>query len=60
MNNNLGLVLNIYYRLGKTFHLGFVYQPALLNLNNDLELIYEHTINLEASRSVKLFGRKLP
>ncbi len=57
-NNNLGLVLNTSYRFGKAFHLGLMYQPALLNLNGSPGAIYEHVLSLEAKWKVGLFSIK--
>lgn len=57
-NKNLGFTFNSYYRLGKTIHLGLIYQPSLLHLNNGPEFIYEHLISLEVNWRIKLFTLK--
>lgn len=57
-NKNLGCTFNSFYRLGKTIHLGLIYQPSLLNLNNNPEFIYEHLISLEVKWKIKLFNTK--
>lgn len=58
INRNLGLTFNSYYRLGKTIHIGLIYQPSLLNLNNSPEFIYEHLISMEVNWRIKLFNTK--
>lgn len=55
-NYNLGLALNAYYRLGKTFHLGLIYNPSLVNFGPDPRFIYEHSISVEAAWRIKVFG----
>lgn len=55
-NKNLGFTFNSYYRLGKTIHLGLIYQPSLLNLNNSPKFIYEHLISMEVNWRIKLFN----
>lgn len=55
-NRNLGLTVNSYYRLGRTFHLGLIYQPSLLNFNSTPQFIYEHSISLELNWRIKLFN----
>ncbi len=55
-NNNLGLTLNAYFRAGKTLHLGLIYQPSLLKLNNKPELIYEHSISAGVVWRFKIFN----
>ena len=55
-NRNLGLTFNSYYRLGKTIHLGLIYQPSLLNLNNEPQFLYEHQISLEINWKFRLFN----
>jgi hypothetical protein len=55
-NRNIGLTFNSYYRLGKTIHLGLIYQPSLLNLNNKPQFIYEHQISLAVKWKFRLFN----
>lgn len=57
-NKNLGLTFNSYFRLGKTIHIGLIYQPSLLNLNSSPEFINEHLISLEVDWKIKLFNSK--
>lgn len=57
-NKNLGLTFNSYYRLGNSIHLGLIYQPSLLNLNNEPEFIYEHLVSIEVNWRIKLFNSK--
>lgn len=57
-NRNLGVHFNSFYRLGKTIHLGLIYQPSLLNLNGRPKLIYEHLISLEVNWRIKLLNTK--
>jgi len=58
INRNLGLTFNSYYRLGRTLHIGLIYQPSLLNLNDRPVFIYEHLISLEINWRIKLFNTK--
>lgn len=53
-NLNLGLTFNTYYRLGKTAHLGLIYQPSFVPLRGDPAIIYEHLISLEINWRIKL------
>lgn len=53
-NLNLGLTFNTYYRLGKTVHLGLIYQPSFVPLRGDPAIIYEHLISLEINWRIKL------
>ena len=53
-NTNLGLCINTYYRIGKTLHLGIIYQPGLINLNASPQLIYEHSISMEVNWRIRL------
>ena len=46
-NRDLGLTINAYYRIGKTLHLGIIYRPSLLHIDNGIEPIYEHLVSLE-------------
>ena len=57
-NRNLGLTFNSYFRLGKTIHIGLIYQPSLLNLNDNPKFIYEYLLSMEVSWRIKLFNTK--
>ena len=57
-NRNLGLTFNSYFRLGKTIHMGLIYQPSLLNLNDNPKFIYEHLLSMEVNWRLKLFNTK--
>ncbi len=57
-NKNIGLTFNSYFRLGKTIHIGLIYQPSLLNLNGNPEFIYEHLISMEFNWRLKLWNTK--
>jgi len=58
INKNIGLTFNSYYRIGKTIHVGLIYQPSVLNLNKKPEFIYEHLISLEVNWRIKLLNTK--
>ena len=58
INRNLGFTFNSYYRLGKTIHIGLIYQPSLLNLSDKPKFISEHLISLEVNWRIKLFNTK--
>lgn len=46
-SQNLGLILNSYYRLGKTAHIGLIYRPYFLKVVPDTKFDYEHIISLD-------------
>ena len=46
-NRAIGLTLNSYFRLGKTFHIGLIYRPTFFRQNDNLAHQYEHLISLE-------------
>lgn len=43
----LGLIIPIYYRLGKKFHLGLIYRPTFYRPTLIDKFKYEHTISLD-------------
>jgi hypothetical protein len=43
----LGLSLSGYYHIGKIVAIGLLYQPQLIEWNNELKFRYGHTINLD-------------
>lgn len=45
-NTFLGFSAPIYFRVGRTFHLGFIYRPSFLNLNTN-KLQYEHLMSVD-------------
>lgn len=57
-NKSLGLILNTYYRLGKTANIGIAYKPSLLNMDNDFDFLYEHLITTEFMWRFRLFTKK--
>jgi hypothetical protein len=57
-NNNLGITLNTYYKIGKTLNVGIIYRPSIINLNDGFKPIYEHLISLELNWRIKLFSMK--
>lgn len=57
-NQNLGLNLNAWFRVGRTLHFGLIYQPSLLNLNDRLMLIYDHSISAGVLWRFKLLNIK--
>ena len=57
-NKSFGLILNTYYRLGKTANIGIIYKPSLLNINNDINFLYEHLITMEFMWRFRLFTIK--
>jgi hypothetical protein len=55
-NRNLGFTLRSDYKLGKTIHIGLIYQPSIVNLNIEPKFIYEHVISVEVNWRIKLFN----
>ena len=54
LNKTLGLTLNCYYRPGRTIHVGLIYRPSLLVLNNGFNLIYEHLVSMDFNWRLRL------
>ena len=46
-SQSLGLILNSYYRLGKTAHIGLIYRPYFLKISTVTKLDYELVISLD-------------
>jgi hypothetical protein len=55
INRSLGLSLTAYYRLGKSFHLGVVYNPSIYSIKPEGEFNYEHALMLDLLWKIKLF-----
>lgn len=53
-NQAIGLTLNSYYRVGKSFNLGVVYRPTYIRQNKSLENEYEHLISIELLWRIRL------
>lgn len=45
--HGIGLSFNTYYRVGKCFHIGFVYNPTFVSIYPQTELLYQHTISFD-------------
>lgn len=45
-NTFLGFSAPVYCRIGRTFHLGFIYRPSFLNLNTN-KFQYEHLMSID-------------
>ncbi|RYZ53855.1 MAG: hypothetical protein EOP49_06420 [Sphingobacteriales bacterium] len=59
-SNNLGLSLNAWFRAGRSLHFGLIYQPSLLNLNNGISTVYEHSISAGVLWRFKLLNFNAP
>jgi hypothetical protein len=46
-SQGFGLILNSYYRLGKTAHVGLIYRPYFLKVSPETMFDYEHIISLD-------------
>ncbi len=46
-NTSIGAAFSAYYRLGRNFHIGFLYQPYLFSLQKAPLFNYEHTISFD-------------
>ncbi|CEN34162.1 hypothetical protein [Capnocytophaga cynodegmi] len=57
-NRNLGITFNSYYRATNSLHIGIIYRPSLINLNNGIRSIYEQLISFELNWKTKLFNFK--
>ncbi|WP_417352995.1 hypothetical protein [Flavobacterium alkalisoli] len=53
-SKNIGLSLNAYYDFGKTFHVGFIYNPTLVSVYPQTELLYQHTISFEILWKIRI------
>lgn len=45
--HGIGLSFNTYYRLGRRFNIGFVYNPTFISIYPQTELLYQHTISFD-------------
>jgi hypothetical protein len=52
---SLGLQLNAYYRVGKQFHIGIVYNPYVYDVAPSGEFNYQHTISLDLLWKLRLW-----
>ncbi|MCX2743094.1 hypothetical protein OO013_04415 [Mangrovivirga sp. M17] len=52
-NKSLGLVGSYYYQLGRAFHLGFVYRPTFISLDQ-FESSYQHSISLDIAWKIRI------
>ena len=52
-NRKLGLTINSYYRIRRTFNMGIIYQPSIINLTEN-RISYEHLVSLELNWRIKL------
>ncbi len=50
----LGLALPVYYQLGRSFHLGFVYRPSFYRPGANQDFKYEHVASLDFCWKLKL------
>lgn len=46
-SQNLGLILNSYFRIGNGFNIGLVYRPYFIKFKSGFQLDYEHLITLD-------------
>ena len=46
-SQSFGLILNSYYRLGKTVHVGLIYRPYFFRIIPKTEFGYEHIISVD-------------
>lgn len=53
-SRNLGLSFNGYYRLGKAFHVGFIYSPTFVSVYPQTELLYQHTISFDLLWKIRI------
>ena len=54
-NKTLGVLVNSYYRLGKTANVGVIYRPSLYRIDSGLDFLYEHLLSLEFAWRFRLF-----
>ena len=47
VNTSIGGSFSAYYRLGRTIHMGLLYQPYLFSLSGSPAVKYEHTISFD-------------
>jgi hypothetical protein len=53
-NAAMGIVLQSYYKLGRTFYLGAIYRPTFLRSSSNHSLQYEHLISVDLSWRLRL------
>ncbi len=58
-SRDLGLILNTYYRLGRTLHFGLIYRPYFVKFDTPDPWQYEHVITVDLMWRIRI-GRKPP
>ena len=53
-SKNLGLIINSYYRIGNSFHMGLIYRPYFLKFDNGIFYDYEHVISLDLMWKIRI------
>ncbi|MEZ4772011.1 MAG: hypothetical protein R3D00_02435 [Bacteroidia bacterium] len=56
-NQAIGLTLNCYYRIGKSFNLGAIYRPTYFRQSKSLGSEYEHLISIELLWRIRLYKK---
>ena len=53
-SKNLGLIINSYYRIGNSFHMGLIYRRYFLKFDNGIFYDYEHVISLDLMWKIRI------
>jgi len=53
-NKVLGLTVNSYYRIGKSFNIGLIYRPTFFQTDDRLQNKYEHLISIDFLWRIRL------
>ena len=56
LTRSIGLTVNGYYRLGRSFHVGLIYSPSIYNVYPKGDFNYQHVISLDLMWKIKLWG----
>lgn len=53
-SSTIGFTFDGYHQVGKSFFVGLIYRPTLLNFNPDIDFKYEHLISLDFKFKIRL------
>ncbi|MCX6256397.1 MAG: hypothetical protein NTW49_00615 [Bacteroidia bacterium] len=53
-NKAIGITMNMYYQISKSFNIGLIYRPTFWRLSNEKSIEYEHLFSFELLWRIKL------
>jgi hypothetical protein len=53
-SKNIGLIINTYYRIGNSFHIGLIYRPYFWKFDPKTSFDYEHVISLDLMWKIRI------